>query len=219
MEQKKNYMNDINQQRIKEIFIKYGQKKFYHAGVQIKHEGETADEVCFVKSGELRAYCSSPDGDDLTLFYIGPDNMIYSESLVPNSKIIRNSETMTNVELYSMNGTEFLEVWENEGYPIKDLFAHFIERFALLHEYICCAHFRDNKKRVAYLLYTNFKKNDGVVLLTHEQIAAITGINRVSVSRIVSSFSKQGIIKLGYRKIQLLDMDKLIKVFNGIGLS
>ena len=54
-------------------------------------------------------------------------------------------------------------------------------------------------------------------MLTNEQIAAVTGIKRISVNRILNSFAKEGIVKLEYKKIIILDDKKLIDIFNGLG--
>lgn len=194
-------------------------EKSFAARQTLKCEGDEAKEVCYITRGQVRAFCSSPDGEELTLFYIGAENMIFTESLtLPPARIIRNSETCTAVEMYVLPAERFLTLWQQEGYPLQELLEHFVRRFELLHEYICCAHFRENDKRVAYLLYTNFRRSGTAVKYTHEQIAAITGINRVSVSRILNGMAREGIISLGYRKINVLDPEALSRVFNALGL-
>ena len=211
--------DDRTSPHIRDIFLRYGQKKCFAARQPLKCEGDAADEVCYITRGQVRAFCSSPDGEELTLFYIGAENMIFTESLtLPSSPILRNSETCTAVELYSLPAECFLALWQAEGYPLQELLAHFVRRFELLHEYICCAHFREHDKRVAYLLYTSYRHGGTAVKYTHEQIAAITGINRVSVSRILNSLAKAGIISQGYRQIEVLDPEALSRVFDALGL-
>lgn len=204
---------------ISEMFEKYGVRQHYDAGTTLKFEGDTASELCYIIKGEVRAFVSSPDGDEMTLFYIGAGNMVFSEALMTDRPvIIRNSVCSTAVELYSMNAKMFWEIWQDEKYPMQELIAHFIERFELLHEYICCAHFHDSAQRVAYLLYMSAKRSGGAVNYTHEQIAAITGINRVSVSRILAGMAKEGIVTLGYKHIKINDLSALAKKFNALGL-
>lgn len=204
---------------IRELFLRHGQKKCFAARQPLKCEGDEAKEVCYITRGQVRAFCSSPDGEELTLFYIGAENMIFTESLTLSpARIIRNSETCTAVEMYALPSERFLSLWQEAGYPLQELLDHFVRRFELLHEYICCAHFRENDKRVAYLLYTSCRRNGAAVKYTHEQIAAITGINRVSVSRILNGLAREGIISLGYRKINVLDQEALSQVFDALGL-
>lgn len=111
---------------IRDIFLRHGQKKCFEAKQPLKCEGDTADEVCYITRGEVRAFCSSPDGEELTLFYIGAGNMIFTESLtLPPAYIIRNSETCTAVELYSLPAEKFLCFWQEAGYPLQELLGHF----------------------------------------------------------------------------------------------
>ena len=65
---------------------------------------------------------------------------------------------------------------------------------------------------------SRYNRSGTAVKYTHEQIAAITGINRVSVSRILNGMAREGIISLGYRKINVLDPEALSRVFNALGL-
>ena len=44
---------------------------------------------------------------------------------------------------------------------------------------------------------------------THEQIAESTGLARVTVSRVLKEFQKQGLIELGYGKIRVLNHEGL----------
>ena len=45
----------------------------------------------------------------------------------------------------------------------------------------------------------------------------MTGINRISVNRILNEFSKENIISLGYRHIKVLSPSRLSKIFDSIG--
>lgn len=69
----------------------------------------------------------------------------------------------------------------------------------------------------AYLLYAYYKRSGPVIPYTHEQIAAITGINRISANRILNGFAKEKIISLGYRHVKILSPSKLSEIFNSIG--
>lgn len=203
---------------IREIFLKYGRKVHYEANTPLTREGDEANELCYITRGEVRAFCSSPDGEELTLFYIGADNMIFTEALVDETpKILRNSETTTAVDMYAIDAKQFMEIWNEGGYPMQELMVHTVHRFMLLHEYICCAHFRESDKRVAYLLYTSYTRSGPVIHYTHEQIASIAGINRVSVSRIINNLVKENILAQGYRKIEVIDAERLSRVFDSFG--
>lgn len=199
------------------VFLEYGMKRHFETNCFLKEKGTAATELWYIAKGTVRAFCTSVDGDDITLFYVNEGSIIYTESLVPNAVIVEDAQTISPVDVYVLSTERFLQIWEKHGMKIQDLFAHLIDRFVLLHEHILCTHFRESNKRVAFLLYTCYRRSGAVISYTHEQIAAITGINRVSVNRILNDFARDHLLSLGYRQIRILDIDRLSSVFRLIG--
>ena len=58
---------------------------------------------------------------------------------------------------------------------------------------------------------------DRLKALADEQIAAITGMSRVSVTRILKQFREAGILRQAYRRIEILDPQRLSEVFDSLG--
>ena len=63
----------------------------------------------------------------------------------------------------------------------------------------------DVYKRQAFLLEQKKK----TISYTHEEIASLTGLNRVTVTKILNDFYQKGWIDLAYRKIIIVDHDEL----------
>ena len=124
---------------------------------------------------------------------------------------------MAAVEAYTLPPERFLGLWQERQLPLQDLIAHYVQRITLLSDYICCAHFQEADQRVAYFLFTCCAGSRADIRYTHEQIAAVTGISRVTVSRILSRFRKAGIIAQDYRRIRILDARRLSEVFSSLG--
>ena len=96
--------------------------------------------------------------------------------------------------------------------------AHFVRRITMLSDYICCSHFLEDDKRVAYFLHTCCASSGPSIPYTHEQIAAITGMSRVSVTRILKQFREAGILRQSYRRIEILAPQRLSEVFASPGI-
>lgn len=75
----------------------------------------------------------------------------------------------------------------------------------------------EDDKRVAYFLHSCYASTGPVISYTHEQIAAITGMSRVSVTRILKRFREAGILSQEYRRIRILDAQRLSEVFHSLG--
>ena len=58
---------------------------------------------------------------------------------------------------------------------------------------------------------------DRLKALADEQIAAITGMSRVSVTRILKQFREAGILRQSYRRIEILAPQRLSEVFASLG--
>ena len=95
--------------------------------------------------------------------------------------------------------------------------AHFVRRITMLSDYICCSHFLEDDKRVAYFLHTCCASSGPSIPYTHEQIAAITGMSRVSVTRILKQFREAGILRQSYRRIEIMAPQRLSEVFASLG--
>ena len=203
--------------RVKEIFVKYGVKRSLAAGELLVEKGNRANRVFFLVKGQVRTFCLSPAGDEISLFYLGPGSLIGNEALMMNPNVLVSVAAISRAEVYTMPPEQFLRLWKEKDLPLQDLIAHYVQRIALLSDYICCSHFQDGDKRVAYFLYTCCASSGPVVRYTHEQIGAITGISRVSVSRILGRFRRAGIISQDYRRIQVLNPQGLSGVFSSLG--
>lgn len=204
-------------EKMARIFTQHGILKQYQPGQLLIERGEPATQSCFLTEGQARTFCANPDGDLIPLFYIEPNNMICSESLLLHAKVYVSVEAITPVKMYVLPGERFLQLWTADGNEIQALFAPLIDRLTLLSDYICCAHFKENQKKVAYFLYSCYRRMGEVVTYTNEQVADITGISRVSVNRILNQFAREGILELHYKKIRLLDIQRLAQRFDAVG--
>ena len=210
-------MDHSNVRIIEKIFLQYGTLKTYPANKLVVVKGDVANKIAFIKSGQVRAVVSSPDGDEITLFYLGKGNIFGSDSLVPDPIVVVDVETITPCELYVLPAKQFLEIWQSHNYPLQELVAHYMKRVSLLSDYICCSHFVNAKQRVAYFLHSSSKIHGKTISLTNEQIAAVTGVNRISVNRILNSFAAEEIVQLEYKKIVVLKVERLVEIFNALG--
>ena len=201
----------------KDIFLSYGSKRFLEKNSYLLERGSPANELWYITQGTVRAFCTGYDGEDITLFYILENSIIYLESLVPNSVIIQDAQAITPISFYTLPAEKFFQIVKPDLPAFQAMYSHMLGRIILMHEYILCSHFRESNKRVAYLLYTHYKRSGPVIPYTHEQIAAITGINRISVNRILNGFAKEKIISLGYRHIKVLSPSRLSEIFNSVG--
>ena len=67
--------------------------------------------------------------------------------------------------------------------------------------------FQSAQQRLITLLLNHPQRD--VIHVTHEELAAALGLSRVTISRLLGSFARQGLLKTGYGTIMLLDRERL----------
>lgn len=200
---------------VAEIFKLYGQAHKYSQGEMIFQKGDATDKIYFVVKGRVRTYCLNERGDEITLFYIDENQLIGSEPLSNIKKRKISVDSVTDVLLYSIDANVFLEKCIKNKVSILNLMEFFINKIIVLSNYICCNRFMKNNEKLAYFLYANCIGD--MVQYTHEQIALLTGMNRVSVTRLLKSFAEKDLISQQYKEIRIINMKGLADIFNSIG--
>ena len=77
----------------------------------------------------------------------------------------------------------------------------------LLSGHVDTMSFQSAQQRLANLLLNHPQGDE--IHVTHEELAAALGLSRVTVSRLLGSFSKQKLVKTGYGTITVLNRKRL----------
>ena len=72
--------------------------------------------------------------------------------------------------------------------------------------------FRPADQRVARYLLSRVHASGGTLPCTHDEIAAAVSASRVTVSRVLNEFARQGLLKTGYRSLTVLDTHSLAQL-------
>ena len=56
----------------------------------------------------------------------------------------------------------------------------------------------------------NLRVERAILRMTQQQLAEAVGVSRVTVSRVLSQWSRQGLVATGYGTLTLLDHDRLL---------
>jgi len=203
--------------QVAEIFELYGNAHTYSPGEIIFQKSYPADKIYFVSKGMVRTYCLNNSGDEITLFYITENNTIGNEPManIPTRQI--SVDSVTDVKLYSMDAKILIEKCVSNKLSMQNLLEYFVKKIITLSNYICCTRFMKNEEKLAYFLYSNSTCDGSAVDYTHVQIASLTGMNRVSVTKLLNSFAEKKLISQHYKEIMILNRNGLADVFKSIG--
>lgn len=181
----------------------------YRKNEQIYLEKEPAHHFYYLKSGHVRIYVSSANGTEKTLavyrrnaifgeaaFFDGSPRMSSARALCASQIIpIGRHEILAYLQEYP---TQALSMIETLAKTVRSLSTQ-------IHE----ISFLSANNRIARCLMAESDCGQKPVRCTHDEIAALAGCSRVTVSRALAAFREQGIIQTHYGEILILNAAKL----------
>ena len=202
--------------KLVEVFKKYGREEKYTDGQIIFIRNEAAKNLYYIESGLIRVYLPYPDGTERTLCYF-PGNTIIGEDVFtcPSLRIVCTSSLATT-HVYKLSADNLISQATENKELIRGILSFFMYKITLLHSWIFYAQFQRNEEKLACLLYTLSLSNPSIHL-SHHQLASVTGMSRITATRILNSFAKKGLISVQYKKTKILNQDKLRYIFKDKG--
>lgn len=209
-------MDSQVKQKLDHFFGQYRLIK-YKKGEIIYRPGDEPSNISYIKSGYVRLYTISKDGQELTIDLLKPYfyfTLIYAVINVKNKYYI---ETISPVELWSAPKQETLKFIKNDPQILfeitKNLFTA-IDNLLTNIEYLISGNTKTKVASMLLLLASRFgqKEPSGVridLTPTHQDIAGLLGTSREIVSIQIKELEKMGIIAKKGRFWQVLDMKKL----------
>ena len=198
---------------IPDLFRQYGLPRRFCAGQQIFLKDSPARELYCLERGIVRAYLLYPDGIERTLCFVEKGNLVGEEAVGRPAVRIVCADAAADSLMYSMDLDTLLRACAAERENWAELLALFMKKIELLSSWIFYAQFIQNSAKLACFLFSNTGNAHTVVRYTQEQIAAVTGMSRVSVSNLIRKFEEEGLVCQGYRSIRVLDRERLRALF------
>ena len=179
----------------------------------IVHNGDTEClGLTIVKDGQLRAYKSSDDGREITLFrLLEYDVCLFSNSCTMQSfraDVTLAAEKDTTIIIIPAHTYEQLAATSLSlvTYASEIMAAHFTDVMWLL-EQIMWNSF--DKRLATFLLDEVSLEGTSILKITHEKIANHLGTAREVVTRMLKYFQTEGLVTLTRGTIEITDMNGL----------
>lgn len=178
-------------------------------------QGDESSNLYLVKSGRVRMFYMNENGKETTYRIIGEGQLIGESAFLSHLQQATIS-AVTNTTLIVCPITSLYPHLYDHWELNKIIFELLTENYTQLCKQIKRLTINDSTKRVAcYLVNLTEKDNqdlgiiDHTLLYTQEELAICLNLHRTTVARILANLSRNKIVKLGYRKIQVLDISAL----------
>lgn len=190
----------------------------FHKGQMLQNGSAECTGLLLVISGQLRAFTSSEDGKEITLYRLfDRDICLFSASCIMNS-------IQFDIAVAAEKDTEVLVI------P-SEIYKRIMEVSAPLANYtneVMASRFSDVMWLIDQIMWKSFDKRLADFLLnesniegshtlkiTHETIGNHLGSPREVVTRMLKYFVNEGIVALSRGTIEIIDEEKLSKIANG----
>lgn len=200
-------------------FVKNSTVKQFQKGEMIYLQDDHADTFYLIKSGRVRLFLTSKEGNELTIEVLGANQIFGESSYFGDTPRLTSVDTITDVELFMVEPKHLLFNLSQDPKLMMELFALMAQRINFLSIQVYSMNFLSAEKKVAHILvqlgsYFKIEETDSTYAIdyTHQEISRMIGIARVTTTKVLQTFAERGWVFLEYRKIKVLD-EKALTAF------
>lgn len=187
--------------------------KSFPKGQIIAMEGEKSNYLPIVKSGLVRVYKLSPNGNEITLYRIKPGEscILTISSLLTNKAFPAVAFTETNSEILLIDSNT-LKNWVNKHAVWRDFIFNYMSNIIFkVITLLESSTFNRTESRIVDFLLQKLEEDGPTIKYTHQKIASEIGTSREVVSRILKDLESKQIIKLSRGSMTILNGSLLKK--------
>lgn len=202
-------------------FEKAGTKVKYHPNDIIYMQEDDSTNLYLILKGRVRVFNINPMGEEITFEFLEKGRIFGESSFFQNS--LRPTTVM------AVNEVELISCYLDDLYPYlsdsKELTISLLKLLSQTCDYMTSllkkAYTYNRYEKIASFLLEqtvvdNIDKGiiNSTLPYTHEEIATIVGLSRVTVTKVLNDFAKKGYIKNKYKKIIILNKKALAQLLD-----
>lgn len=212
-------MNQVNiresvskESNLYSVIEKIGTLQHYKKNEIIYLQDDSVHTFYLLKSGRVRQFFTSVNGNELTVKILGVNNIFGEASYFSRTPRVTSASALTDVELLAVDLPSLLPFLTEYPGLIAELLDLMAQKIRLFSIQVYSMAFLSADKKLAHILVqlgTYFKNKesdiDYSIDYTHQDLAELIGIARVTTTKELKRFEKLGWISLAYRNIQILN--------------
>lgn len=199
---------EIVEKGLQEDILKYGEYKNLPVGTIMMDYGQYIKAIPMLISGVIKVIRQDEEGHEILLYFLGKGDtcpMSFTCCMLNKQSTIR-AEVEEDVELISIP-IKYMDIWMGQYDSWKNfVMRSYSRRFEeLLHTVDAIAFKKMDERLWQYLQNKATSTGKTTFQITHQQIANDLNSAREAISRLLKTLEKNGQIKLGRNKIELLE--------------
>lgn len=222
MEPTKNCLKDLsvfsllNGDEIQSI-CQNGYLKEYRRGEIIFFENDSEKKLYLLVDGQVKLSMLSSEGREKVMTILQAGDIFGEISLFDHDPHPLTAEVLEKARLMILDWNDLEEIIMKQPRLALKIIEALSKKTRLLASQVRDLVFHDAKGRLANLLIRfaedfGQKVDGGImieIILTHQEIANLLGVSRVTVTKTLNKLIDEGVIKIKERKIHILDNEQL----------
>lgn len=183
----------------------------YPPNQMIYLQGEEALRFYYLKKGEAKTFITSKNGGEKTLSVVTEGNFLGEASFFDGLPRVSSAKTTQKSEIISIDQEMLLHLIQEHPMLAIGLLRDLSKTVRMLSAQVDGMTFELADQRIAQLLINSALRQENMFLVhyTHEEIGNLVGVSRITVSKILNRFVKEGYIKTHYGYIEIADKEGL----------
>lgn len=193
-----------------------GAKRSYSAGSLLYMQGDSAPTIYLIRKGRVRMFYISDSGKEITFQIIGEGQLIGESAFLSHASRETTVLAVNEVEVIACKIEDLLPYMQENRELNTLILTQLIVNYGNLFSQLKRLTLYNSTQRVAsYLLDLTSDPHEELGIVdetlpyTHEELAFSLNLNRVTVTRILNHFAKEGWVVLHQKKIKVLNRTQL----------
>lgn len=180
----------------------------YAPGQLIYLQDTQPTEFYYLEKGSARSFISSPEGAERLLTLHRNGDLMGEASFFDQCPRVSSAVAVEECKVFSVDRQRLECVFQTHPELAFPMLRYLARTVRLLSGHVDDITFRPADRRLAGALLRQAGE-DSVIRTTHEELGSAVGASRVTVSRVLAQFAKNGWIKTGYGTVALIDRGAL----------
>lgn len=199
--------SEIAERGLQEEIVQVGRLMSFRAGEVIMEIGSYVRMIPLVVKGSIKVVREDPDGREIFLYYLGPGeacSMSFTCCMMNKKSEIR-TVAEDDTELIAVP-VRYMDEWMSKYQSWKNFVMRSYDSrmYELVRTIDDIAFKKMDERLLQYLEKKAEATQSNVISATHQDIAYDLHASREAVSRLLKQLEKDGVVKLGRNKIELI---------------
>ncbi len=196
-------MENISSKNKWDVLEKTHTPRVYQKSQMIYWQEAHADEFYYLKSGSVKIFLSSENGMEKTLTVLEHGSIFGEAAFFDGMPRVSSAKALVKSEIITVTRQSLIECIRREPQLAMNLLTYLSQTIRMLSAQVDTMTFLQADQRLARLLLK--LSSGGSVSSTHEDLAGLAGVSRVTVSRVLNRFARKGWVATSYREIRILN--------------